>query len=157
MLIKLILHGKTDNASLQLCMDDYIKRLQRYGTFSVKVIPDDKSLVKAPVPVRMKKEGEELMKNIDQKDVVVLLDEKGKQFTSVAFASFIEARVNASVKNLVFVVGGPYGFTEEVYKRADFKISLSDMTFSHQIVRLLFLEQLYRAFTIIRGEPYHHS
>ena len=155
--ITLILHGKTDSSSLQQCMDDYVKRLQRYVKFSVKVIPDNKALVRAPSAVRIKSEGEQLLAQLDTKDTVVLLDDKGKQFTSEGFASFLEARMNASVKHLVFVVGGAYGFSEDVYKRADFKISLSSMTFSHQVVRLLFLEQLYRAFTIIKGEPYHHS
>lgn len=155
--ITLILHGKTYSSSLQQCMDDYVKRLQRYVKFSVKVIPDNKALVRAPAAVRIKSEGEQLLALLDTKDTVVLLDDKGKQFTSETFASFLEARMIASVKHLVFVVGGAYGFSEDVNKRADFKMSLSPMTFSHQVVRLLFLEQLYRAFTIIKGEPYHHS
>lgn len=157
MKIKLLAVGKTDQKNLQLFLDDYIKRIGFYIRFEMQVIPDVKKAKNLSEKEQKQKEGELILKQIDTTDTVILLDEKGKQYTSVGFAKFIENKMNTVNKQLVFVIGGPYGFSEEVYNRAQAKMSLSTMTFSHQMVRLFFLEQLYRAFTIIRNEPYHHQ
>lgn len=157
MKIKLLAVGKTDQKNLQLFLDDYIKRIGFYIRFEMQVIPDVKKAKNLSEKEQKQKEGELILKHLDTTDTVILLDEKGKQYTSVGFAKFIENKMNTVNKQLVFVIGGPYGFSEEVYNRAQAKMSLSTMTFSHQMVRLFFLEQLYRAFTIIRNEPYHHQ
>ena len=156
MKITLLLTGKTKEKYLQTGVEEYVKRINRYTALSVNVIPDLKVTKKTPVDLVKVQEGQEIMQRIRQNDFVVLLDEKGKKFSSEDFASFISGLEGRSGQ-AVFVVGGAYGFSSEVYKRADAKLSLSDMTFSHQMVRLIFTEQLYRAFTIIKGEPYHHK
>ena len=156
MKICLLTVGKTDTGWVREGLETYTSRLGRYVRFSVKEIPELKnasSLSKAQVK---DKEGSLLLASIGPKDMVILLDEHGKEYTSVEFAREVE-RFTASGKNIVFVIGGAYGFSDEVYNRSDGKVSLSKMTFPHQMVRTVFTEQLYRAFTIIKGEPYHHE
>ncbi len=156
MKICLLTVGKTDTGWVREGLETYTSRLGRYVRFSVKEIPELKnasSLSKAQVK---DKEGSLILASIGPKDMVILLDEHGKEYTSVEFAREVE-RFTASGKNIVFVIGGAYGFSDEVYNRSDGKVSLSKMTFPHQMVRTVFTEQLYRAFTIIKGEPYHHE
>lgn len=156
MKICLLTVGKTDTGWVRDGLETYTSRLGRYVQFSVKEIPELKnasSLSKAQVK---DKEGSLILASIGPKDMVILLDEHGKEYTSVEFAKEVE-RFTASGKNIVFVIGGAYGFSDEVYNRSDGKVSLSKMTFPHQMVRTVFTEQLYRAFTIIKGEPYHHE
>lgn len=157
MKIKLITIGKTDKKYFIQGIEEYTKRLKHYIKFETIVIPDIKKNKKTDETLQKKLEGELILKNTQNTDFLVLLDENGDTFSSVKFAKFIENQTLKSVKNLVFVIGGPYGFSEEVYKAANKKIALSEMTFSHQMVRLIFVEQLYRAFTIIKREPYHHQ
>lgn len=137
-------------------MDDYIKRLGFYIPFEFKVIPDLKNTKSLTEPQQKQKEGELILKQIEQSDELFLLDENGKTYSSIGFSEFLNKKMSSGLKTLTFVIGGPYGFSDEVYQRATGKISLSPMTFSHQMVRLFFLEQLYRAFTILKNEPYHH-
>ena len=154
--IKLIAIGKTDNKQLQQLIDEYKKRLGFYIKFDLEIIPDIKNAKNLSETQQKEKEGELILKKIQPTDLLVLLDENGKQHTSVEFSEYLQKRMNAGSKQLTFVIGGPYGFSDQVYKKADGKISLSKMTFSHQMVRLFFIEQLYRGFTILRNEPYHH-
>lgn len=156
MKITLLAVGKTDDPKLQSLIDTYIKRLGHYVPCSLNVIPDIKNAKNRSELQQKKAEGQELLKQIQPSDHVILLDEKGKLFSSVAFSAFLQKKMNSGLKNLVFIIGGPYGFSEELYERAQGKVSLSPMTFSHQMVRLFFVEQLYRGFTILRNEPYHH-
>jgi 23S rRNA (pseudouridine1915-N3)-methyltransferase len=156
MRIKLILNGKTDDAYLLEGISIFEKRLKHYCSFEQVIIPAVKAANLSAEQMK-EKEAELILKQIDNSDFLVLLDEKGKLLTSNDFADFIEKQQLASVKALVFVVGGPFGFAESVYKRANYTLSLSKMTFSHQMIRLLFIEQLYRAYTIIKGEKYHHD
>lgn len=157
MKIKLLLIGKTDSNYLNKGIEEYVNRLKHYLPFEITVIPDLKNTKSMPEDQQKQKEGELIINQIGTGDFVVLLDEKGKGYSSMEFSKFIEKRMLTGLKNLVFVVGGPYGFSEEVYQKSNSKISLSKMTFSHQMVRLIFVEQLYRAMTIIKGEPYHHK
>ena len=157
MTIKLLTIGKTDDSALQNLIDTYVNRLVHYNKFEMELIPDLKKTKNLSVEQQKTAEGKLILDKISTSDHVVLLDENGKQFTSEAFSEYIQKRLNSGMKQLIFVIGGPYGFSEEVYSRADGKISLSKMTFSHQMVRLFFVEQLYRAFTILRNEPYHHK
>lgn len=156
MKIKLITIGKTDEEYLQLGIAKYVNRLKHYVSFEIISLNDVKIGSKPDFKIQKEKEGKMVLDKIQQSDVVVLLDEKGKSLSSILFADFIQKKMN-SIPSMVFVIGGPFGFSEEVYQRANFKVSLSAMTFSHQMIRLLFVEQLYRAFTIIRGEKYHHE
>lgn len=156
MTIKLVCIGKTDKKELEDLIDIYSKRLKHYIKFEMEIIPDLKKTKNLDEQQQKSKEGELILSGIQNSDFLVLLDEKGKQFTSVTFSEYIQKRMNTGLKRLIFVIGGPYGFSEEVYKRANSKVSLSKMTFSHQMVRLFFTEQLYRAFTILKNEPYHH-
>lgn len=155
--IKLLAIGKTDDKNLQALLDEYIKRLTFYVKFDLEVIPDVKNAKNMSIDQQKEKEGNLLLAKVGSGDWVLLLDEKGKKYTSLQFADFLQKRMNSGIKNLIFVIGGPYGFSPEVYARANGKISLSDMTFSHQMVRLFFVEQLYRGYTILRNEPYHHE
>jgi len=155
--IKLLLVGKTDEGSLQGLIDNYIKRLGHYNKFELEIIPDLKNTKSLSVEQQKSREGSLILEKINASDYLVLLDEAGKQYSSEAFSEFIQKRLNSGMKQLIFLVGGPYGFSEEVYARAQSKLSLSKMTFSHQMVRLFFVEQLYRAFTILKNEPYHHK
>lgn len=156
MQISLLAIGKTDNADLQSLINSYQKRLGHYVKFSFEVLPDIKNAKNFKEDQQKKKEGELILKKISTSDVLILLDEKGKEMNSINFASYLQKHMNSGIKNLVFVIGGPYGFSEEVYLRAQGKLALSKMTFSHQMVRLFFIEQLYRGFTILKNEPYHH-
>ncbi|WP_309610106.1 23S rRNA (pseudouridine(1915)-N(3))-methyltransferase RlmH [Flavobacterium sp.] len=155
--IKLLTIGKTDNKSLQTLIEDYTKRLSFYIKFDLEIISDIKNVKNLSESQQKQKEGELILSKISATDQLILLDEKGKTFSSVAFADELQKKMNSGIKTLVFVIGGPYGFSDEVYKKASGKISLSLMTFSHQMVRLFFIEQLYRGFTILRNEPYHHQ
>jgi 23S rRNA (pseudouridine1915-N3)-methyltransferase len=155
--ITLLLVGKTTESYLNQAVEEYLKRLKRYISFEVSVIPELKNAKNLSFDQQKEKEGVAILNALDSSDEVILLDEKGSQYSSVEFASLLEKKGLASVKRLVFVVGGPYGFSGDVYARANGKLSLSRMTFSHQMIRLLFVEQVYRAMTIIKGEPYHHE
>ncbi|HLV45718.1 MAG TPA: 23S rRNA (pseudouridine(1915)-N(3))-methyltransferase RlmH [Flavobacterium sp.] len=155
--IKLLAVGKTDDNNLQKLIDEYVKRLSFYVKFDLEIIPDIKNAKNLSVVQQKEKEGELLLAKVSSSDWLILLDEKGKTFSSIQFADFLQKRMNSGIKNLLFVIGGPYGFSDAVYARANGKISLSSMTFSHQMVRLFFIEQLYRGYTILRNEPYHHE
>jgi 23S rRNA (pseudouridine1915-N3)-methyltransferase len=157
MKIKLIVVGKTDKGPLQDLIADYCKRLTHYISFELQVIPDLKKTKHLDAQQQKQKEGELILKEINTSDWLVLLDEAGKSFTSMQFAQELQKKLNAGTKQLVFVIGGPYGFSDAVYQQAKQKISLSKMTFSHQMVRLFFVEQIYRGFTILKNEPYHHQ
>ena len=156
MTIKLITIGKTDNKQLTSLIDDYIKRLGYYIKFSLDIIPDIKNSKNLSEVQQKQKEGELILKKISTTETLILLDENGKQFDSVDFSSYLQKHMNSGIKQLVFVIGGPC-FSEDVYKKSNGKLSLSKMTFSHQMIRLFFIEQLYRGFTILRNEPYHHK
>ena len=155
--IRLLAIGKTDNKSLQSLIDEYTKRLSFYIKFDLEVIPDIKNVKNLSEAQQKEKEGELILSKISATDQLILLDENGSAFSSVAFSDYLQKKMNAGIKTLVFVIGGPYGFSEEVYKKAQGKVSLSEMTFSHQMVRLFVIEQLYRGFTILKNEPYHHQ
>ena len=157
MTITLLTIGKTDSSALQNLIENYTARLKHYVRFEMVVIPDIKKTKNLSENQQKEKEGEALLKQLQPADFFVLFDEKGKQFTSVGFADLLQKHMNSGLKNLVFAIGGPYGFSAAVQKRANAKISLSKMTFSHQMVRLFVVEQLYRGFTILRNEPYHHE
>ncbi|MEM9363795.1 MAG: 23S rRNA (pseudouridine(1915)-N(3))-methyltransferase RlmH [Bacteroidota bacterium] len=157
MQITLMAIGKTDAKELVVLVDEYKKRLGRYIKFQLLVIPDLKNNKNLTETQQKEKEGELILAQIETSDRIILLDESGKQFTSVSFSNYLQKKMNSGLKRLVFVIGGPYGFGDKVYERANEKISLSSMTFSHQMVRLFAIEQLYRAFTILRNEPYHHQ
>ncbi len=152
----LILVGKTTNKIFQTGINDYTERIGHYIPFNITTIPELKNTKSLSEEQQKQKEGELILKEILSSDTVVLLDERGKEFRSIEYAEWLRQR-QATARRLVFVIGGPYGFSKDVYDRANEKISLSKMTFSHQMVRLIFTEQLYRACTIIKGEPYHHE
>lgn len=156
MKITLLVVGKTTDSHIQALLQDYQKRLGHYIPFALIVIPELKNTKSLTSEQQKQAEGEMILRNITASTDMILLDEKGKEFRSVEFADHIQKKMSSG-RDVVFVVGGPYGFSEAVYQRADGKISLSKMTFSHQMVRLFFVEQLYRAMTILRGEPYHHE
>lgn len=155
--IRLLAIGKTDNKSLQTLIDDYTKRLSFYIKFDLEVIPDIKNVKNLSEAQQKEKEGELILSKLSSTDQLILLDENGSTFSSVGFSDYLQKKMNAGIKTLVFVIGGPYGFSEEVYKKSQGNVSLSEMTFSHQMVRLFVIEQLYRGFTILRNEPYHHQ
>ena len=157
MKIILLTVGKSTNSYLIKLQEEYQNRLKFYIPFEILVVPELKNTKNLSISEQQEKEADLILKQLDNSDEVVLLDEKGKQFTSVGFSEFISKKMLASHKRMVFVVGGPYGFSERVYQRANGKVSLSAMTFSHQMIRLIFVEQLYRAMTILKGEPYHHE
>ena len=153
----LLLTGKTTDEFINKLTDSYIQRLEHYLDFELQVIPDLKNTRNLSAEQQKTKEGELICKALEGADTVVLLDEHGKQPSSVEFAGQMARYQNQGLRRLVFVIGGAYGFSEAVYQRATHLISLSRMTFSHQMVRLIFVEQLYRAMTILKGEPYHHE
>lgn len=157
MKICLLVIGKTDETYLQQGIDLFLKRIPHYISFEMKVIPDLKNSRNLSEQLQKEKEGELILQQKSSFDELFLLDEQGVEFSSVEFARFMEKRMLSGIKRLVFVIGGPYGFSDGVYAQANGKLSLSKMTFSHQMVRLIFVEQLYRAFTILKGEPYHHQ
>lgn len=149
--------GKTNHVALRDWLPEYQKRLSHYIPFEWVELPDSKNTNKLSESEQKYEQGKRFLKQLTTQDVVVLLDEKGMQLSSISFATFIQKRMNAGIKNLVFIVGGPYGFSAEMYQKAQYKISLSAMTFSHQMVRIFVAEQLYRAFSILNNEPYHHK
>ncbi|WP_304297052.1 23S rRNA (pseudouridine(1915)-N(3))-methyltransferase RlmH [Capnocytophaga leadbetteri] len=155
--IKLIAVGKTDNPALQQLISTYEKRLSYYINFDLQLLPDIKNSKSLSEEQQKIKEGELILSYIEPSHHLILLDERGKEYTSIAFADELQKKMNSGIKQLTFVIGGPYGFSQAVYQRANSKLSLSKLTFSHQMIRLFFVEQLYRAFTILRNEPYHHQ
>jgi len=157
MKIKLLAIGKTDDKNLQTLIETYQNRLKHYINFEIEIIPDLKNVKNLSEAQQKEKEGTLILKRLNATDVLILLDEKGKEFRSVDFSQFLQKKMNAGIKQLVLVIGGPYGFSDEVYKKSQGKISLSKMTFSHQMIRLFIVEQIYRAFTILKNEPYHHE
>ena len=149
--------GKTDVPWVKEGLDLYTSRLKHYVPFSVVEIPELKKVSSLTRQQIKEKEGELILKQVGPQDTLLLLDEHGRECRSLEFADFLEKQMNTGAKNLIFTVGGAYGFSDAVYERANWKLSLSKMTFSHQMVRTIFAEQLYRAFTILKGEPYHHE
>ena len=157
MKITLLTVGKTDKDWVRQGMDIYVSRLKHYIPFSVVEIPELKNVSAMTKDQIKAKEGELILKQVKPADDLILLDERGKEYTSVELAKVIQDKISYTGKDMVYVIGGAYGFSDAVYQRANSKISLSRMTFSHQMVRAIFVEQIYRAFTIMRGEPYHHA
>ncbi|WP_298350349.1 23S rRNA (pseudouridine(1915)-N(3))-methyltransferase RlmH [uncultured Dokdonia sp.] len=155
--IKLLCVGKTDNKQLQTLVDEYSKRLNFYIKYTIETLPDIKNVKNLSEQEQKTKEGALILSKLGPYDHLVLFDENGKSFSSVGFSKFLQKKMNSGIKTLVFVIGGPYGFSQEVYNKAIGKVSLSQMTFSHQMVRLFITEQIYRGFTILKGEPYHHQ
>ena len=155
--IKLIAVGKTDNPALQQLISTYEKRLSYYINFELQLLPDIKNSKSLSEEQQKIKEGELILSYVEPSHHFILLDERGKVYTSIAFADELQKKMNTGIKQLTFVIGGPYGFSQAVYQRSNSKLSLSKLTFSHQMIRLFFVEQLYRAFTILRNEPYHHQ
>lgn len=156
MKIKLIVIGKTDESYLKEGIDKYLKRLKHYVSFELIVLKDVVVGKKTNLTLQKELEGKSILEKVNTNDFLALLDENGEQYSSINFSKYIQKRMNAG-NDLIFVIGGPFGFSEEVYSRANAKLSLSKMTFSHQMVRLFFIEQIYRAFTILKGEKYHHQ
>jgi 23S rRNA (pseudouridine1915-N3)-methyltransferase len=157
MKIKLLFIGKENLEELQTASLDYISKINNYNSFEIEAIPYLKNTKSLTVELQRKQESELFLKKITSQDIVVLLDERGKEFSSLQFSQFIQQRFNSGCKNVLFLIGGAYGFSEEMYQRANFTLSMSKLTFPHKLARLLFVEQLYRAFTILKGEPYHHE
>ncbi len=157
MKITLLQSGKTTDKHMAELVDLYTNRIKKYSVFEIITLPDLKNTRNMPVQEHMIKEANKILQSISDDDYIILLDEKGKEFRTVEFSGYLGKLFFLQKKRIVFIIGGPWGFSKEVYSRADFKMSLSKMTFPHQLVRLLFLEQLYRVFTIIKGEPYHHE
>lgn len=157
MTVDMVAVGKTDLEAVEELVAMYMKRINRYVKFSIITIPDLRNSRNMTEAEQKKREGDMLLRQFSPGDYVVLLDDKGAEATSRQFAAWMQKRMGSGVRRLAFVIGGPYGFSEEVYTRANERISLSRMTFSHQIVRALFAEQLYRAFAILNNEPYHHE
>lgn len=155
--IKLIAVGKTDNPALQQLISTYEKRLSYYINFNLQLLPDIKNSKSLSEEQQKIKEGELILSYVEPSHHLILLDERGKEYTSIAFADELQKKMNTGIKQLTFLIGGPYGFSQAVYQRANSKLSLSKLTFSHHMIRLFFVEQLYRAFTILRNEPYHHQ
>lgn len=156
MKITLLVIGKTTDSHLQTLIDDYRKRLTHYVPFELQVVPELKNTKNLSFEEQKQREGTEILRAVESSTMLILLDEHGREYRSVDFAGQLNKYMLAG-RNVVFAVGGPYGFSKEVYARADAKLSLSQMTFSHQMIRLVFVEQIYRAMTILRGEPYHHE
>ena len=154
--IKLIAVGKTDKTELDQLIKSYQNRLMHYVRFSFEIIPDLKNSKNLSRRLQKEEEGKLILSKISNSDRLILLDENGQEMNSVGFSDFLQKQMNSGLKRLVLVIGGPYGFSEDVYKKASSKLALSKMTFSHQMVRLFIIEQLYRSFTILKNEPYHH-
>ena len=155
--IKLIAVGKTDNPALQQLISTYEKRLSYYINFDLQLLPDIKNSKSLSEEQQKIKEGELILSYVEPSHHLILLDERGKEYTSIAFADELQKKINTGIKQLTFVIGGPYGFSQAVYQRANSKLSLSKLTFSHQMIRLFFAEQLYTAFKILRNQHYHHK
>lgn len=157
MQIELIVVGKTDSKEVGALVEMYLKRINHYCRMAITTLPDIRNTKSLTTAQQSRSEGERILALVQESDFLVLLDERGTEHRSVEFAEWMGKRMSSGLKRLVFVIGGPYGFSEEVYRRANQQISLSRMTFSHQIVRAIFMEQIYRAFTILNNEPYHHE
>ena len=157
MQIELIVVGKTDSKEVAALVEMYAKRVNHYCRFAITTLPDLRNTKNLSSRQQNKSEGDRILALLNESDGVVLLDERGEELRSMQFAEWVGKRMSSGLRRLVFVIGVPYGFSEEVYARANYKISLSRMTFSHQIVRAIFAEQIYRAFTILNNEPYHHE
>jgi 23S rRNA (pseudouridine1915-N3)-methyltransferase len=157
MKISLLQIGKTTDKNLTALIDLYTNRIKKYIAFDIVTLPDIKNTKNMPIAEQKAKEATKIIQSLTDDDYVILLDEKGKELKTIQFSGALEKMFFLPKKRLVFIIGGPWGFSEAVYARADYKMSLSKLTFPHQLVRLLFLEQLYRVFTIIKGEPYHHE
>ncbi|WP_370424735.1 23S rRNA (pseudouridine(1915)-N(3))-methyltransferase RlmH [Tenacibaculum dicentrarchi] len=157
MKIKLIAIGKTDDKNLMQLIGNYQNRLKHYVKFELEIIADIKNVKNLSESQQKEKEGELILAKLQATDQLVLLDDKGKDFTSIGFSQYLQKKMNSGIKQLVLVIGGPYGFSDAIYKKSTGKISLSKMTFSHQMIRLFIVEQIYRGFTILRNEPYHHE
>jgi len=155
--IRLLYVGKTDEKPLLDLIQKYEKRIKNFISFDLIQINDLKNTKNLPVEQQKEKEGDLILQKLSPSDFVVLLDEKGQEYTSKKFAGFLQKKMNGGIKNLVFVIGGPYGFSSKVYQRANSQLALSQMTFSHQLIRLIFVEQLYRALSILHNHPYHHA
>ncbi|MBQ1253455.1 MAG: 23S rRNA (pseudouridine(1915)-N(3))-methyltransferase RlmH [Alistipes sp.] len=155
--IELIVVGKTDSREVEALVEMYSKRINRYCKFSMTTIADVRNTKNMATSRQKQLEGEAILRLVSEGDYLVLMDERGSQYSSMEYAEWLQKRMLSGVKRLLLVIGGPYGFSEDVYARANGKVSLSRMTFSHQIVRAIFTEQLYRAFTILHNEPYHHE
>ena len=155
--IELIAVGKTDSAAIESVVADYARRINHYCRFSMTMLPDLRNTRSISASQQRNAEGDAILRQITPGDFVALFDERGEEFRSMEFAAWMQKRMNSGIRRLVLVIGGPYGFSEAVYERADARVSLSKMTFSHQIVRALIAEQIYRAFTILNNEPYHHE
>jgi 23S rRNA (pseudouridine1915-N3)-methyltransferase len=153
--IKLIVIGETNNKNLKVLIDQYIKKLNHYIKFDMIVIKDQKK--KLPESIQIKKEGEKILSILKKNELIILLDENGDHKSSVGFSKFIQKKLNSGTKTLTFIVGGPYGFSNEIKAISNHQLSFSKMTFSHEMIRLFFTEQLYRAFSILKNEPYHHQ
>ncbi|MGC9342379.1 MAG: 23S rRNA (pseudouridine(1915)-N(3))-methyltransferase RlmH [Bacteroidales bacterium] len=156
MKITFLFTGKTKIDYIEKGVEDYFRRIRHYIKTEIKIIPDLKNTKNMSEIEQMQKEGEAILKELPSDAILIIFDEKGKKFTSTGFSAFLQKKMLEG-KDLVMVIGGAYGFSDAVKKAAEFKISLSDLTFSHQMVRIILLEQAYRAFTIMRGEPYHHA
>jgi 23S rRNA (pseudouridine1915-N3)-methyltransferase len=157
MKIALLQTGKTTDKNIEVLADIYATRIKKYNVFEILTVQDIKNSKNMPVHEQQAKEALKIMQNISDDDYVILLDERGKEFRTLEFCGYLEKVFFMPKKRILFIIGGAWGFSDDLYKRADYKISLSKMTFPHQLVRLLFLEQLYRVFTIMKGEPYHHE
>lgn len=155
--IELVVVGKTDSKEVEALVEMYAKRVNRYCKFSITTLADVRNTRNMASSRQKQLEGEAILRMVGDGDCLTLMDEKGAQYTSIEYSQWLQKRMLSGVKRLLIVIGGPYGFSADVYARADQKISLSKMTFSHQIVRAIFAEQLYRAFTILHNEPYHHE
>lgn len=156
MKISLLLVGKTTDSRLSALVDEYAQRIKRYASFECIIIPELRNARSLSQTEQRKQEGEQILRIVGQ-DRMILLDERGKEMRSVELAAYVQQILSSSAKRIFFVIGGPYGFSDDVYAHATDRLSLSRLTFSHQMIRLLFTEQLYRAFSILRGEPYHHE
>jgi 23S rRNA (pseudouridine1915-N3)-methyltransferase len=157
MKITLLQTGKTTDKNISELVDLYSNRIKKYSGFEIITLPDVKNTKNMPVQEQKTKEATKIIQSVTDDDYIILLDERGKELRTLEFSGTLEKMFFLPKKRIVFIIGGPWGFSEDVYRRADYKMSLSKMTFPHQLVRLLFLEQLYRVFTIIKGEPYHHE
>ena len=153
--IKLVVIGETNNKNLKELTDQYIDKLKHYIKFDLIIIKDQKK--KLPESIQIKKEGEKILSILKKNEFIILLDENGEHKSSVAFSKFIQKKLNSGIKTITFIIGGPYGFSSEIKSISNYQLSLSKMTFSHEMIRLFFTEQLYRAFSILKNEPYHHQ
>lgn len=153
--IKLVVIGETNNKNLKVLTDQYIDKLKHYIKFDLIIIKDHKK--KLPESIQIKKEGEKILSILKKNEFIILLDENGEHKSSVAFSKFIQKKLNSGIKTITFIIGGPYGFSSEIKSISNYELSLSKMTFSHEMIRLFFTEQLYRAFSLLKNEPYHHQ